>query len=92
MRDWYTQWMGKNFDTLNIVGTFNLIYNATFLVEEGVGYALCIDRLLNISEDYPLRFIPLEPRMEYNVSIVWKKDQVFSKASQKFLERLREIL
>jgi len=75
-----------------VVATFNLIYNAAFLVEEGVGCALCTDRLVNTSGDHPLCFIPFEPKMEVDIYMAWKKHQVFSKASQKFLERLREIV
>jgi len=92
MRRRYTDWMGKDFETLNIVGSFNLIYNATFLVEEGVGYALCWDRLVKSSDDHALHFVPYEPPMEININMVWKKHQTFSKASQKFLERLREVM
>jgi len=91
LRSSYEKWLGKPFDSLNIVATFNLIYNATFLVEEGLGYALCLDDLVNTSGDHSLCFIPNEPRMEVTGGVTWKKHQVFSKASQKFLERLREI-
>ena len=89
-RSGYEQWMGKKFDTLNVVATYNLIYNAAFLVEEGVGYALSIDRLVNRRP--LLCFVPFEPRLEVMVNLAWKKHQVFSKASQKFLERIKEII
>jgi len=92
MRRRYTEWMGKDFETLNIVASFNLIYNATFLVEEGVGYALCWDRLVKSSDDHALHFVPYEPKMEININMVWKKHQTFSKASQKFLERFKEVM
>jgi len=92
MRRRYTEWMGKAFETLNIVATFNLIYNAAFLVEEGVGYALCWDRLVKPSEDHALCFVPYEPKIMIDINMAWKKHQVFSKASQKFLERLREVM
>lgn len=88
----YEKWMGRSYETLNVVASFNLIYNAAFLVEEGVGCALCIDRLVEPSEGYPLCFIPYKPGMEIDVDITWKKQQLFSKASQKFLERLRDIV
>ncbi|MCL2425009.1 MAG: LysR family transcriptional regulator [Oscillospiraceae bacterium] len=91
LRHRYEQWLGYSFDSLDIVATFNLIYNAAFLVEEGVGYALTIDRLVTTSENYPLCFVPCEPKMEVRSNIVWKKQQVFSKSSQKFLERLQEL-
>ena len=92
MRKSYEEWMGAAFDTLNVVATFNLIYNAAFMVEERVGHALCIDRLVNTSGEHPLCFIPCEPRIESRVNIAWKKHQVFSKASEKFIERLKGII
>ena len=88
----YEKWMGREaFEALNIVASYNLIYNAAFLVEEGVGYALCWNGLVRASEEHSLCFIPYEPSMEVSVDITWKKHQVFSKASLKFLERLREM-
>ena len=59
------------------------------MVEEGVGYALCLDKLINTTGDSALCFRPLEPRLEVEVYIVWKKSQIFSKTSKKFLEVLQ---
>ena len=42
-------WLGYEFEKLHIVGTYNLIYNASLMVEEGMGAALCLDGLLNTS-------------------------------------------
>ena len=86
----YQKWMGRGFDILNVVASYNLIFNAAFLVEEGVGYALCIDHLITASKENPLCFVPYNPSMGFTVDIAWKKQQVFSKASQKFLERLQQ--
>ena len=80
----------KALSKLNIVATYNLIYNASLLVEEGLGYALCIDRLIKITDDGPLCFIPLEEQNEIKPYVAWKKNQVFSKAADLFLERLTE--
>lgn len=74
---------------LNIVATYNLLFNASLFVEEGFGYAICFDKIIRTSENGPLCFRPLKPTMEMNISIIWKKYQVFSKVSQKFLESLK---
>ena len=76
-------WMGGNYDNLNIVATYNLLYNASLMVEEGVGYALSIDRIIKSYDDSPLCFRPLEPTLEVGLDIVWKKYQTFSKASER---------
>ena len=82
-------WFGRNMERLHVTATYNLIHNATFLVEEGVGCAVTIDRLVNVS-GRPLCFRPLEPRLEGRLNIAWKKHQVFSKAAELFMRELRE--
>lgn len=85
-------WLRDDSEKLNIVATYNLIYNATLMVEEGIGYALCLDKLVNTTSSSGLCFKPLEPRLEANLNIVWKKYQVFSKAAEKFLKELQEAI
>jgi len=87
-----SKWAGQNIETLNIVATFNLILNAALLVEEGVGYAYCLEKLIQISEDHNLCFKPFRPKLEVDMFLVWKKHQIFSKASTKFLERLARFI
>ncbi|HDR8196689.1 LysR family transcriptional regulator [Bacillus thuringiensis] len=85
----FTGWLGQNIENFNIVATYNLIYNAALMVEEDIGYALCLDKLINTSENSILCFKPLKPRLEANLNIIWKKNQVFSSAANKFLNQLR---
>ena len=79
-------WFGE--DALNVVATYNLIYNATFLVEHGIGYALCLDRLVN-TNGRNLTFRPISPELSVALYIVTKKYQVFSPAAKKFYEEIR---
>lgn len=83
-RNDFVDWFGENFDRLNIVATFNLIYNAAILVEEGIGYALTLDKLVTTSEDHALCFRPLAPKLESGLSLVWRKHQTFSAAADLF--------
>ena len=85
-------WSGRDFNKLNIVATYNLIYNASLMVDEGFGYALCLDRLGYSADHNNLCFRPLEPGLETHLDIAWKKYQVFSKAAEKFLEALQDEL
>ncbi|WP_195575077.1 LysR family transcriptional regulator [Paenibacillus sp. 1001270B_150601_E10] len=82
-------WLGQPMENLNIVATYNLIYNASLMVEEYIGYALCLDKLINTSGTSNLCFKPLSPRLEANLNLVWKKHQVFSNAAKRFLDQLR---
>ena len=85
----FVDWFGEDFDKLNVVTTYNLLYNAAIMVEEGIGYAVTIDKLVNTSSDSTLCFRPLEPRLEAGLNIVWKKHQVFSAAAEVFLKKIK---
>ena len=85
------QWLQREASELHIVATYNLLFNASLLVDEGLGYALCYDRLIN-TQGSNLCFRPFSPRLEARGFIVWKKYQVFSKAANVFLRCLRELL
>ena len=85
-------WLKKELSELNVVGTHSLVYNSALMTEEGMGYTLTLDKLVNTSGDSPLCFRPLEPRMETEVYLVWKKYQMFSKAAALFLARLRQMV
>lgn len=84
------KWIGRNFDDLNVVATYNLLYNASLMADEGLGYVLCLDKIIRTNEEKTLTFRPLRSDMEVHLDIVWKKHQVFSKAAELFLQRLRE--
>lgn len=86
------RWFGTTPDKLNIVGTYNLAYNASIMVDEKMGYALTIDKIINTSGNSNLCFIPLKPSIQVDIYIMWKKYQVFPKASTKFLEYLENNL
>jgi len=86
----FAAWLKNDPDKLNITNTYNLLYNATLLVEEGVGYAMCLDKLANINESSPLCFRPFYPKLSVHFDFIWKKYQVFSKASELFLNMIKE--
>jgi DNA-binding transcriptional LysR family regulator len=85
----FADWFGEDFDKLNVVTTYNLAYNAAIMVEEGIGYAIALDKIVNTSSDSNLCFRPLEPRLESGLNIVWKKHQSFSAAADMFLKAIQ---
>ena len=85
------QWLQREASELHIVATYNLLFNASLLVSEGLGYALGFDKLIN-TQGSNLCFRPLSPRLEARGFIVWKKYQVFSRAANIFLQYLRKLL
>lgn len=85
-------WLGAAHDALQVVATYNLLYSASIMVEEGMGYALCLDRIIRLPEDGPLCFRPLRPGMEVGLNVAWKKQQLFSKPARVFLDYLKASL
>ena len=83
------RWIKREESELHIVATYNLIFNASLLVDEGLGYALCYDKLIN-TQGSNLCFRPFSPRLEARGFIVWKKYQIFSKASKVFIDYLKK--
>lgn len=84
-------WFNKELSELEIVATYNLLFNASLLVEEGLGYAIGLDKIIHTSGNTALCFRPLAPQTGAHMHILLKKYQVFSKASEKFIEKLKSI-
>lgn len=85
-------WFKREGEKLNTVATYNLLYNASLLVKEGLGYAVGLDNIINTSGDSKLCFRPLQPKLETSLAVVWKKYQVFSKPCEIFLNYLKNSL
>ncbi len=80
-----SEWLKRDLSTLNVVATYNLLFSASLLVDEGMGYAICFDKIINPTGGN-LCFRPLNPKLEATAYLVWKKYQIFSKAADKFLD------
>lgn len=85
-------WLKRDPSKLNIVLNYDLIYNASHFVKKGLGYAIALDKLINTTGESELCFRPLYPPVKAELCIVWKKYQVFSRASNAFLRELRESM
>lgn len=85
------RWLKKEPTELYTVATYNLIYNASLMVDEGMGYAFALDKLINTTGS-TLCFRPLKPQLKLGMYLVWKKYQTFSKAAELFLENLQKTL
>ncbi|MCI8364870.1 MAG: LysR family transcriptional regulator [Eubacterium sp.] len=82
-------WFGDGADGLNIVSTYNLIYNSIMQVKQGMGILLCLKLDVNTEG---VTFIPLSPALEMGTVLVWKKNQTFSPALEAFTKFCRECL
>lgn len=83
-------WLKKSLAELNITATYSLAYNASLMVSDGMGICIMLEKIINVSGNTDLCFRPLEPAISDRLHIVWKRHQVFPKATRKFLELLQQ--
>jgi hypothetical protein len=80
----FITWMGGDYDNLNIVARYNLIYNAALMVECGLGNAVCIDHLADTSPDSPLTFLPLFPKLSPGLCLCGRNTDCFQSRNNYF--------
>ncbi len=85
------RWLKKDFSELNVTATYNLLYNGSRMVAEGLGSAICLDGIINTTGS-PLCFRPFSPPLEAEMHLVWKRYQMLSKPAEKFLSALQELV
>lgn len=86
------KWFGRDFSALNIAAKYDLIYNAAHFVKAGFGYAIALDKLINISDGCGLAFRPLSPQLGVGLYLVWGRYQVFTRAAQRFIEQVKQSI
>lgn len=89
MRSELKSWFGDFGQELNIVNTYNLLYNSAMLMRKNIGLGLSLE----LHSQYDgLTFIPLEPELKLTSVLVWKSNQVFSPATTKFIDFSKKYL
>ncbi|GAO99793.1 LysR family transcriptional regulator [Fructobacillus ficulneus] len=79
------QW--GNFDPadINLIGTYNMLFNVLPMVREGVGVAFAI-KGGSSSDAIGTKFIPLNPILESERVLAWKKDRILNPTAQEFVQ------
>lgn len=86
-------WSGIAAEHLNTIATFDILFNhPSLLIKNGLGYAFALRTLMDINESSTLCFRPLEPAIKIQYGLAWKRYPIFSKAAEKFMEQLKELL
>ena len=75
-----------------IAATYNLIFNASLMVEDGRGYLIGFSGLINENEESVLTFRPLAHTLYQQGYIIWKKDQTYTPAVNLYLDYLKKEL
>ena len=86
----FTNWLGGKSDRLSVVAVYNLLYNASLMVEEGVGCALCLGGIIPEHDRSLSCFRPLKDHAAADLAVIWKKDQMLTKPAVKLLEEIRK--
>lgn len=89
--DLLKDWLGSSQVEYQIVATYNLLYNASLLVAAGVGYALCLDGIIN-TQGTNLKFVPLMPLNTAKTNLVWPHGVSMSGAAKAFLAEVTKTL
>lgn len=79
-------WLGEPFERLQIVGTYNLLYNASLIVRSG-GHALCLDGIVRPDDD--IVFLPFSPPLKTDVVFAWPASAPKRTLTEAFLKCLR---
>lgn len=83
-------WFRRDLEDLDVVATYNLLYNAALLARRGIGVVVSLEGIVETGEGSGLAFRPLEPPMSADVFVAWKRYQSFSPAAEAFLGAVRE--
>ena len=95
-RQWIDQesprWLGSAAKDMNIVATYNLVFNGSVMVRAGMGYAVVLDKLVNTGEESDLTFIPLSGVPQTEMYVIWRKYQTFTPIAYLLLQELKTRL
>jgi DNA-binding transcriptional LysR family regulator len=78
-------WSQMNFNQLNVVGNYNLIFNVLPLVKRQVAQAFIIEGAIRNTHPSGVKFIPLGPEINTNCVLVWKRGRNLSPVVNKFI-------
>ena len=76
----------------NTVATYTLLFNASLLVEQGVGIAFCLDGIVATGPGTPFVFIPTDEQPNVQAHLIWKRFAPQSRACSLFLREIRSLV
>lgn len=88
----FRRWFGNDFDKLNIVATYNLMFNAIVMVKAGIGCAIGFDHLIETGPNSGLCTRPLNPPLYSPMHIIWRRHQTFTPVGKLLLETMKHMI
>lgn len=84
-------WAQTDIDHLHITATYNVVHGTpATLVKNDIGYFLTTRDLLPSELEQDVVFRPLEPKLEVQYHLVWKRRNILSKAAELFLDNIKK--
>ncbi|MFC2662499.1 MAG: LysR family transcriptional regulator substrate-binding protein [Eubacterium sp.] len=86
-----SHWAQTDIENLNIAATYNVINGSpTEFIKSGLGCFLTTEDLLSPILEDGVCFRPLNPPLEIQYALIWKRSAILSKAAETFLEELKQ--
>lgn len=86
-------WAQTDIGHLHITATYNVVHGSpASFVKNNMGYFLTTGDLLSSSLEEDIVFRPLNPVLQVQYYLVWKRHNVFSRTADLFLQRVRQII
>lgn len=82
-------WFGKHYESVDVFAYHDLLYNAAIMAKNKMGIVLTLKLESNFND---LKFIPLNPTLEFGTVLVWKKNQVRSVITDAFIDFAKKYL
>ena len=76
----------------DVAATYTLLYNASLLVESGMGVAVCFDGIVATGEGTPFAYVSISNVPTTPAYLVWKRFVPLSRACELFLRGMRDLL
>lgn len=86
-----SEWSQIAVNDLQVIGTYNLIFNIFSLVRNNVGSAVVIEGVTSNRNLDNLAFIPFKPELYTHCVLVWKKSRIQTPILKNFIKRFKEM-
>ena len=64
--------------------------DSSLFAKEGLGILLTLNNLIVTSPENGLVFLPLSPRLEMKMYLIWNKYQSFTPIAERFLKQVKD--
>lgn len=91
IHDELNDWLESATSSLVVKGTANLLTNATYLAQAGVGNLICIEGA-PLPPQADLTFIPFNPIHEQKHFLIWRKNAVLSAPAERLITQICDHL